>query len=57
MLFKAQSTQDPPVLLLPAKLVFLLIMFTPGIMPVFYLVLFSAGFSDMHHGHNETVWN
>ena len=31
-----------------AMLAFLLIMFTPGIMSVFYLILLPSGFSDIH---------
>ena len=34
-------------------LAFLLIMFTPEIMSVFYLILFPTGFSDIHRGHNK----
>ena len=29
-------------------------MFTPGIMSAFYLILFPAGFSEIHPGHNKT---
>ena len=39
--------------LMPATLAFLLIMFTPGIIFVFYLILFPAGFSDIYPGHNK----
>ena len=45
---------SPPLLTL-STLAFPLITFTPGIMPVFYLILFQAGFSDMQPGHN-TAW-
>ena len=38
-----------------ATLAFLLIMFTPGIIPVFYLILFPAGFSDTHPGQKTTT--
>ena len=45
----------PPALLMLATLAFLLIMFTCGIIFVFYLILFPAGFSDIHLGHNKTA--
>ena len=44
---------DCPALLTLATLGFRLIMFTLGIMPVFYLILFSDGFSDIHTRHNK----
>ena len=42
----SECPPDPPALLMLATLAFLLIMFTSGIMYVFYLILFPAGFSD-----------
>ena len=48
------TSKHPPDLLVPmalATLDFPLIMFTPGSMPVFYLILHQAGFSDVHPGH------
>ena len=45
---------EHPVLLTLATLVFLMIMFAPGIMSVFYL-MFPAGFYDIHPGHNKTA--
>ena len=47
----------PPALSASATLAFPLIMFTPGIMYVFYLILFPAGFYDIHPGHNKTVYD
>ena len=44
---------DCPALLTLATLAFRLIMFTLGIMPVFYLILFTDGFSDIHTRHNK----
>ena len=49
----AEGLRASPTPLVPATLAFLLIMFTPGIMYVFYLILFLAGFSDIHPGHNK----
>ena len=46
---------DPPVSLTLATLAFLLTMFIPGMMSVFYLILFLADFSDLHCRHNETT--
>ena len=36
-------------------LAFSLIMFTPWIMSDFYLILFPAGFSTIHPGHEKTA--
>ena len=41
---------DPPALLTLATLAFLLIMFAPGIISVFFL-MFPAGFYDIHPVH------
>ena len=46
---------DPPALLKLAGIAFLLIMFAPGIISVFYL-MFPAGFYDIHPGHNKKEW-
>ena len=46
---------DPPTLLELAIVAFLLIMFAPGIISVFYL-MFPAGFYDIHPGHNKKEW-
>ena len=43
---------EPPALITLATLAFLLIMLTPGIISVFYL-MFQAGFYDIHPGHNK----
>ena len=53
----SEHPPDPSVLLTLATLAFPLIMFTTGIMYVFYLILFLAGFSDMHPGYNKTAWD
>ena len=45
-----------PAPLTLTTLAFLLITFTPGIMSVFYLILFPASFSDKHPGHNNMAW-
>ena len=45
---------DPPALLMLATLAFLLIMFSPGIISVFFLI-FPAGFYDIHPVHNKTA--
>ena len=47
----------PPTPLTLATPAFPLIVFTPGIMPVFYLILLPAVFSDIHPGHNNTTWD
>ena len=47
---------DLSTLLTLTMLAFPLIIFTPGIMSVFYLMLIPAGFSDIHPGHNKTTW-
>ena len=44
----------PPSYVILATLVFPL-MFTPGIMSVFHLILFPAFFSDIHPEHNKTT--
>ena len=44
--------QNPPVPLILATLASPVITFNPGIMSVFYLILFPAGFSDIHLAHN-----
>ena len=46
---------EPLAPLTLAMLAFLLIMFTPGIISTFYLILFPADFSDIHPGHNKTT--
>ena len=46
---------DPPALLTLATLAFLLIMFAPGIISVFFL-MFRAGFYDIHPVHDKTTW-
>ena len=50
-----RAPPDPPALLTLAMLTFLLIMFTSGIISIFYLILFPAGFSGRHLGHNKTA--
>ena len=45
----------PDPLLTLATLAFLLIIFTCGIMPVFYPILVPAMFFDIHPGHNKTA--
>ena len=49
----AEGHRALPVPLKLATIAFLLIMFTPGIMSVFHLIFFLAGFSDIHPGHNR----
>ena len=36
---------------------FPLIMFTHGFMSIFDVILLSAGFPDIHPGHNKTTWD
>ena len=48
-------TPEPSPILMLVVPAFPLIMFTPRIMFVFYLILFPAGFFDMHPGHNKMV--
>ena len=50
-----RAPPDDPVLLVLTVLAFPLIMITIGIMPVFYLILFLAGFCDIHPGHNKVA--
>ena len=50
----SECPPDPLALLMLTTLAFLLIMFTPGIMYVFYLILFPADFSDIHPRYNKT---
>ena len=46
---------DPPAPLRFAILAFLLIMFIPGTMFVYFPILFSTGFSEINPGHNKTA--
>ena len=53
---------DPPptpplALLVLAMLAFLLIMFIYGIISVYYLILYPAGFSDTHLGRIKMAWD
>ena len=50
-----KKTPDPLALLTLAMIAFLLIMFTPGIMSVFYLILIPASFSDIHPCYNKMM--
>ena len=50
----ADGLRAPPTPSTPPTLAFPLIMFTSGIMFVFYLILFPAGVSHIHPGHNKT---
>ena len=53
----SERPPDSPAPLTLATPAFPLIMFTSGIISTFYLILLSACFSDIHPGHNETVWD
>ena len=53
----AEGFRAPPTQLKPATPAFPLIMFIPGIMYIFYLILFLAGFSDIHPGHKKTSYD
>ena len=54
-----RGSEHPPDHPAPFTLTMLafLLMFISGIMSVFYLILFLAGFSDTHPGHNKTAGN
>ena len=52
-LLRGSGPPRPLALLTLTRLAFVLVMFTPGIMSVFYLNLFPAVFSDIHPGHNR----
>ena len=49
----SEHPPEPPALLTLATIAFPLIMFTAGIISVFYLTLFPAGFPNIHPGHNK----
>ena len=49
----SEHSPEPPALLTLATIGFPLIMFTAGIISVFYLTLFPAGFPDILPGHNK----
>ena len=49
-----QPSPPQPAPLMFATLAVTLIMFSPG-MSVFYLILLSAGFSEIYPGHNKTT--